>query len=505
MMNDPGNGTAYFWSKRAGDVRSSGAVPHVGPSDFSAGPTWSWPNSDDELMRHGPVIDAEHNIYLATANGWIRKFNPTGEIVWSWRTSALEGKITTSLVLHEGGIFFTSIRVDQVPRQGFAFSMDMSSGDVNWRAELPPLGMIEADSHTVFVYNETFVTCSRDSKYFPYNGNNKIYALNSSDGRFLWDFVIDQVVWNFMPCSPGDGTILFSTPSANAYRLRLGDGSLVWKSGFAEPPVWLGTGGGALGPNGVFYAEGTNAGGPGTPLDYSPTNMGIVIAYRVSDGTILWYRRLPNHLVGNQYPAVGGVSGQHGSTRAAKLAVVIAMGHNTNEPRMWVPGYWPSSLYSYWFEQVLIELQLGSYWIRRLLGIPILSNSVWALDAESGQVLWRFDEEPWDYLACAGDEQRLLYRAAKALLDPTRQEVACVPDSWGIPTIGGDGTVYLTSGHNGNLYAVKDVNGDGVISPEETSTFSTSQGFLNGPALAPGMLVASPCWGPMYVFKGGDK
>merc|ERR1712032_368482 len=108
----------------------------------------------------------------------------------------------------------------------------------------------------------------------------------------------------------------------------------------------------------------------------------------------------------------------------------------------------------------------------------------------------------WNLSGAAGDnegfERRLIDYPQK---DPTRHEVLCLPDNWGIPSIGGDGTVYASSGHNGNLYAIRDENVDGAIDETEIKTFKTGQAFLNGPALAPGMLVAAPCWGPMYVFK----
>eukprot|EP00969_Alexandrium_andersonii_P335794 14841727-Alexandrium_andersonii.AAC.1 len=60
--------------------------------DFSKGPAWTWDNPDDELFRHGPVIDGEKNLYVGTSCGWIRKFSPDGVVLWSWRTTAEEGK-----------------------------------------------------------------------------------------------------------------------------------------------------------------------------------------------------------------------------------------------------------------------------------------------------------------------------------------------------------------------------------------------------------------------------
>lgn len=111
-------------------------------------------------------------------------------------------------------------------------------------------------------------------------------------------------------------------------------------------------------------------------------------------------------------------------------------------------------------------------------------------------------DEPWDQFATAGDGEGFLRRHWRSALDPTREETLCGPDSWGIPVLAGDGTVYASSGTNGNLYAIKDVNLDGQIDETEFSVFRTGQGFLNAPALAPGMLAVAPCWGPMYVFKG---
>ena len=64
-----------------------------------------------------------------------------------------------------------------------------------------------------------------------------------------------------------------------------------------------------------------------------------------------------------------------------------------------------------------------------------------------------------------------------------------------------DGTVIASSSHKGNMTVIRDANKNGIIEDDETTAFPTGVAFLNGPAAAPGMLVASPCWGPMYVFR----
>merc|ERR1712061_828674 len=115
-----------------------------------------------------------------------------------------------------------------------------------------------------------------------------------------------------------------------------------------------------------------------------------------------------------------------------------------------------------------------------------------AFDARTGATLWSTEEETFNHVVAAGD----LDEHAPA------DGPVCYPDAQGIPVISADGTVYTPSSHHGDLRAIRDSNNDGIISPSEVSTFKTGKCFLNSPSIAPGMLVAAPCWGPMYVFKG---
>ena len=118
-------------------------------------------------------------------------------------------------------------------------------------------------------------------------------------------------------------------------------------------------------------------------------------------------------------------------------------------------------------------------------------NGVLAMDAATGATLWYSEDRSWPSVVGAGETDE--HNATDG--------IACWPDAQGIPVIAGDGTVYTSSSHHGDLRAIRDADGDGVISPSEVSIFETKNSFLNSPSLAPGMLVAAPCWGPMYVFK----
>lgn len=320
--------------------------------------------------------------------------------------------------------------------------------------------------------------------------NDKVVALSAQDGSSLWDFLPDSPFWNFFATTPGDGTVLFATYCGGAYRVRLDDGSLVWKSGYTDHRMWS-TGGGTLGPNGMYYVETNHWGLEGGP--------GVVHAYRVSDGERVWQRTFGEYW-GAQVPAVGRLGGAE--RPAEGLSVVAAIGQNPDMP---YDAQWPF-LVPKFLRIAYLRAKLKYAGFRRFLRAfgrirPLNPNAIVAMDAATGEVRWRFEEEPWDFPACAGDEERIVERLVAKESDPSRTEHQCGPDNWGVPTIGGDGTVYAASGKTGRLYAVRDKDGNGRIDDNEVQTFGTSQGFLNAPSIAPGIMAFIPCWGPMYVFR----
>merc|ERR1719478_92163 len=110
-------------------------------------------------------------------------------------------------------------------------------------------------------------------------------------------------------------------------------------------------------------------------------------------------------------------------------------------------------------------------------------SRVVALDARTGNEMWRY-ELPIHNGGIAGDTQTHM----------------CLANGFTNPTISGDGTVYF--GHmGGNLWAIKDRNRDGVISGDgELSNYNFGNAFQGSAALAPGLLVTTPCNG-MHVFR----
>merc|ERR1719433_907686 len=144
------------------------------------------------------------------------------------------------------------------------------------------------------------------------DGTDTVAAVSATDGSVLWKYLAGEIMWNFSPATPGDGTWLFSSMCGAVFRIS-SEGKLIWKVGRSHPMKGCVPAGGALGPNGIFYAE-YNEGDGVVGINNT------VAAYRVTDGSLVWQATLPYRAA--QYPAVGKV-GPDG-----RLAVVAALGDN---------------------------------------------------------------------------------------------------------------------------------------------------------------------------------
>merc|ERR1712190_361561 len=102
-----------------------------------------------------------------------------------------------------------------------------------------------------------------------------------------------------------------------------------------------------------------------------------------------------------------------------------------------------------------------------------MGGTVYAADAQTGEVIWSFTPPAWEKQACAG----------------STWEDRCLPDLWSGCTIGGDGTVYVNWSAGGVTYALRDTNGDGLIrdgDSSEVSSYDAKSGATGPPAIAPG-------------------
>jgi outer membrane protein assembly factor BamB len=319
--------------------------------------------------------------------------------------------------------------------EGRAFAVSMDTGRELWSTKVANtsdgnFGHVQAHAGVVITAVNNSLDMNRRTPACCGPANHHVVGLNGTDGGLLWSYEPTIPVWNFGSSFVGDGTFIFQDLEGRVHRNSVSDGTLVWKSG-GIPESWT-DGQANLGPNGLVYGVANYGSGP----------RGCLSAYRVSDGRMLWRQDVP--VSPNSVPAIGRLFGHTG------FSVVMPIGMND------VAG-------------------------QRI--------DVHVFDAETGARGWAFEGYVQKFSCGLGDANPV---AVQTRLAAGIQGMT-MPNSWGIPVLDGQGTVYV-GGITGHLLALRDTDGDGSVSgPDEVSVFTTDADFVgsSGPALAPGVLAAA--------------
>jgi outer membrane protein assembly factor BamB len=328
---------------------------------------------------------------------------------------------------------------------GRVWAISMKTGKEIWQTKV--CHAINQDNGFVSAHEGVVLAATDKDKINPAEASGYVRALNATTGEIMWSYHPAAPVWNFLASFPDDGTVLYQDVQGKAYRHELKTGKLLWRNGGERVYGCFSDGSPILGNNGIFYTVGAYA--ERMPLPPPFPHTGFIEAHNVSDGTLIWKADTP--MPPNNVAAFGVL-----------------------------PGHSKPSL-----------VQPGGY--QGLKGGP---TGVWAYDAATGERQWSWTgpSRCCDHQAgeAEGKKDRLAHGASEGYI--TNPFSAAIMDA--------DGTVYL--GHeDGKFFALRDVNGDGVVSGEgEVSSFDTGAAFAgsSSPAIAPGMLAVATC-DSLYVFR----
>lgn len=448
---------AHPWPCGGGNANRSGLSLHIGTLDLSR-PSWIFLEPDrllkgaagtDRVFVSSPVIDDDLNVYIQSSTGWVYALNARGQLRWSF----------TATSFFPGGLALLDDALYTVTIDGTAFKIDKDTGIEVWNHRVALTAPIE--NHALIAIGSTVLTAcnlgpSADPTQWPgrphsYGGGDAVCAIRTTDGSLIWTYSIaessETTSYNQAPAVVGDA-VLFSDRTGGVYSVSLVDGRELWRVPGPFLTSWT-TGGLAVGPTGIVYA-------PANPSHPSKLEPGILRAFDLHSGAVLWSRRF--HEGVNAKPAVGAVccGEQPTHDRILPLAVVIAVGSN--------PSCDPLTQWS---------------WLQQQLGLlPKHFGIVYALDAYNGSTIWTFNA-PEHTGPCVG----------------ITAGDGCCPDMWGEPTIGADGTVYV-NWSGGQTMALRDANGDGKVEPADPLEFSTYKhglGSQSGTSIAPGLITMSNC------------
>jgi len=452
------SGGEHYWPAKNGDARRTGYSRFVAPRNLTVAPTWQWFDEEYSVVSAAPLIDAERNVYIMTRapSYQLVKFTRQGRELWRFAAGDTVPEVPA---LMDDSIYLAT-------ETGRVISVDAETGHVRWNASVGDQGSV--DTWSMSASDGTILASTKGAAADM--GGGRLVALDTS-GVQLWQFSeISPPTFNVMPAivrdpSSGDMVVVFDDSGGNVYKLSLATGQLIWKAAGAYTSNYpgFGTGGSIVGPDDTVYVtsnEGWDDGPPDAMTIMGPerrVQQGLVAAYALGSGALKWSVNLGENCDAQNGPAIGPLDGP-----GSPLRVVVAVGPVPDLADE--PG--PAK---------------GEH------GVPYPAQTI-ALDAETGAIVWRYDMPTW-HGAAAGDG-----------LDPAHVNF---PDSSANAAIGGDGFVYVPH-EDGVVYAMRDDDGDGVISAGEVTSHDFGYSFQGSPAIAPGMLAVAPSNG-LAVWLASER
>ena len=242
------------------------------------------------------------------------------------------------------------------------YAIHMENGTVDWNVTMSGRCGLEANS--LLAVRSTLVMPFADPSdpVLRAGGANGLRAVSTGNGTHLWIFRL-MTSFGISPPPPSMTALwFFQLVVVPFIASPWATGQVIWKVSSPHPDPWpfmCGTGGGAMGPNGIFY---------GREQCEQSAKAGRVAAYDASNGQKLWQRNMDEGYEGIQYPAVGRL-GPNG-----KLAV--AWGWAKIQASAFAEGRSHTEIFDW--SRVSERNAGGVNWVNRRSGGPSdRSNSGW--------------------------------------------------------------------------------------------------------------------------------
>lgn len=382
------------WPMKLGNKLRTSLSNRTGPRDISQ-PRWSF--YLNSITYNSPLVDKSGNIYLLTTDGAIVSRDPNGEHRWFF----MVGGSPTNPAMEDGTLFFTT-------SEGLAYAVSMETGSQLWTKRFAPRSSAGNEAVTV---GEGLLIVHTMVGWPPgaWTEESEFVALNPKSGEEIWRSRVDAPFFNVIMAFADEGAALvFTDMDGGTYKMETQTGKLIWSTpGFPFPLTpeasWNGGSGGAPRSHSALALVDQKRGvvyGGGNPSRHT----GRVRALSLKTGEELWSRTVHNMLGNN------GALAEIDGVPTLVFGAGIPCMHPIPESK------------------------------------PPFYGSVYALNAETGRIIWSFDCEPHQGIVAAG-----------SVLHPSCMKVN-MPDAFNSPTIDGSGTVYI-GWHGGIIYALDGRNG----------------------------------------------
>jgi outer membrane protein assembly factor BamB len=178
-----------------------------------------WKFTVSSPVRSTPAVDND-NVYFGDCSGTVYAINKTkGTVRWLYKTigDTLENEqygfdrkaLISSPTLSGSKLFIGS-------RDGYLYALNRSDGTFLWKYNYDVSWVIS----TVAVKNDILVTGTSDGRF--------VHALNVNDGKELWRFMTQATVWA-SPAITGNNMVVIPSNDGYVYVLELRTGKEVWR------------------------------------------------------------------------------------------------------------------------------------------------------------------------------------------------------------------------------------------------------------------------------------
>ena len=212
------------WAKFRANELQNGRTPVIPTVDETLAP---WSYRTGKGIFSSPVIDANGNCYIGSADTYFYNFDPDGSVKWKVKTGDI---IDSSALLDDPGHIYFGSGDAQV------YALDRETGKILWKEAAHSVEEVEA-LYDMDLYNlnwfEGNIAMLPDGSLLAPNDNYLVYQLDRETGGKGTIYPANEMIWSLPSVNPETGRIFFGTASQvlkNVYSYDL-DGNRQWLTG----------------------------------------------------------------------------------------------------------------------------------------------------------------------------------------------------------------------------------------------------------------------------------
>ena len=212
------------WAKFRANALNNGRTA-VAPLVNTALSPWSYQTGKD--IFSSPVVDADGNCYIGSADTVFYCFAPDGSVKWRFQTGEIID--SSALLDDQGRVYFGSGDAN-------VYCLNRETGELIWKSPAQTTEEVEAQ-YDIETYNvnwfEGNIGMLQDGTLLAPNDNYLVYALDRESGARKSAYLANEMVWSLPSVNLETGKIFFASCNQILQNVFAYDvsGERLWNSG----------------------------------------------------------------------------------------------------------------------------------------------------------------------------------------------------------------------------------------------------------------------------------